>query len=274
LNNFLENTYFINPAAIDDEASTTYSMVARKQWFGFPGAPATYFTSATNYINKYNTQIGCKIFDDKIGFTNTFNIAISYAYSVRLLSDWNLHLGLAASFQSLSYDLTDVNSTIVDDPTISSTLLKVNNFNSDLGIQLTNRHLTIGASSQNFFTLFFAENKLQTNTNFFYAKYRKQTYDPINLQLGVSGIQYNNMFQMEFNLTSYFKYYHQSDLFQVGLFYRTRSEMGALFGLNLGESLHLWYGVDFDVAGISRSSAGTHEIMLIYKFKNKYLRNY
>ena len=274
LNNFLENTYYINPASIDDESSSVYSTVARKQWFGFPGAPATYFASGTKYVDKLKTQFGFKVFDDKIGFTNTFNIALSYAYSVRLNSEWYLHLGLNASFQNLSYDLTEVNSTIVDDPSITSTLLKVSNFNSDLGTQLTNRSLTIGLSSQNFFSLFFDENKLQTNTNFLYAKYRKRTDDPINLQIGVTGIQYNNILQMEFNLTTYLKYYRQPDLFQVGLFYRTRSEMGALLGLNLGQSLHLWYSFDFDVAGISRNSVGTHEIMLVYKIKNRYFRNF
>ncbi|MEI8084934.1 MAG: PorP/SprF family type IX secretion system membrane protein [Paludibacter sp.] len=274
INNFLENPYYINPAAIDDESTAVFSMAARKQWVGFPGAPSTIYATGTTYLENLRTQFGIKVFNDKIGISNTFNVALSYAYNVKLYRQWQLHLGLAASFQNLSYDLSDMNSVYVDDPSFYSKLLKQNNYNSDLGAQLTDKSLTVGLSTQNLFSLFFEENKLQTNANYLYAKYRYRTLDPIQLQAGVTAIQFNRIFQMEFNLTTFFNTYRQKELFQLGMFYRTRTEMGVLFGLNLGESLHAWYSFDYNVAGISKNTVGTHELMLVYKLERHLSRNY
>lgn len=274
LNNYLENLYTINPAAIDDESAAVFSMAARKQWIGFQGAPSTVFATGTTYSDNLRAQFGVKIFDDKIGLVNTFNIGLSYAYSVKLQSNWDLHLGVAANYQNLSYDLSDLSSTTLNDPAFYSQLLKENNFNCDLGTQLTNKSLTIGLSSLNIFSLFFDENKLQTNSNFLYAKFHFKNSNPVNLQGGVTAIQFNRAFQMEFNLTSYFYSFHHKELFQVGMFYRTRSEMGALLGVNLGESLHAWYSFDYNVGGISRYTVGTHELMLVYKLEKHLSRNY
>ena len=42
INNILDNSYYINPAVVNDEYQSVLSIAARKQWIGFPGAPSTY----------------------------------------------------------------------------------------------------------------------------------------------------------------------------------------------------------------------------------------
>lgn len=274
INNFLENLYYINPAALDDDGAVEISMTARKQWIGFPGSPSTIYATGTTYLENIRTQFGMKIFNDKIGISNTFNIGLSYAYSVKLHSNWQLHLGVAASFQNLSYNLSDLNSTFIDDPTFTSKLLKENNYNSDAGAQLTDKSLTVGISSQNLLSVFFEENKIQNNINYMYAKYRFRTPEPINIQGGIAAILFKRTVQMEFNLTTFFNNYRHKDIFQIGLFYRTKTEMGTIFGVNLGESLHAWYSFDYNVSGISKNTVGTHELMLVYKIEHKLSRNY
>jgi type IX secretion system PorP/SprF family membrane protein len=269
INNYWENTYYINPAAIDDDYRAVFSMAARKQWFGVPGAPGTVFGTGTVYIDNMQTQFGVKLLADEIGYTHTMNASLSYAYSVHLDDWWRLHLGIAASIQSLSYDLSAVNTETLNDPAFLTKLLKTNNYNSDLGAQLTNNELTVGLSSQNIFSKFFKENALQTNTNFLYAKYRKKSNQTVDMQYGVAAINYGTTLQMEFSLTSYFKYYNEPDIFQVGLFYRTRSDMGVLLGVNLGNNTHLWYSYDYNVGGIQKNLIGTHELMLVYKLNKK-----
>lgn len=269
INNYWENPYYINPAAIDDEYGAVFSMAARKQWFGVPGAPNTFLGAGTMYIDKLQTQVGLKVFADEIGYTHILNGSLSYAYSVHLDDTWNLHLGLAASFQNLSYDLSQVTQETLDDPAFTTGLMKMNNYNCDLGTQLTNKTLTIGLSGQNIFSMFFKENRLQTNTNFLYAKYRKQTNQVVDMQYGVSAIQYGSSMQMEFSITSFFKYYNQPDVFQAGLFYRTRTDMGVMVGLNIARNTHLWYSYDYNVGGLQTSLIGTHELMLVYKLDKK-----
>ena len=270
LNNYWDKTYFINPASINDLSLAEFNMAARKQWVGFPGAPATLFASATTYLENLHTQFGLKLVQDKIGYTNTTAVDLTYAYSMLLQSDWQLHLGLAMCYQSLSYDMSSAIYPSTDVTTVNERLLNESNFNSNLGVELTNHLWKIGASSQNIFSLFSNINLQFPNTNYVYAMYRQNTHDYVNLGYGVSGIQYGNLYQMEFNLTSYFKITPQSDAFQLGFFYRTWNEMGAIFGIDLTKAFHLSYSYDFNVGGISRSSVGTQEVILTYKLPKEW----
>jgi hypothetical protein len=52
------------------------------------------------------------------------------------------------------------------------------------------------------------------------------------------------------------------DLFDLGLFFRTGSEVGVILGFDINESLHLSYSYDYNVGSLSRGSYGTNELML------------
>lgn len=266
LNNYWDNTYYINPAAVNSKYAAVVSVAARKQWFGVDGAPTTYFATGTTYIDNLQTQFGLKIFADEIGYTRVSNFSLSYAYMVILNSDYRLHLGVAASYQNLSYNQSEVDVLLPDDPASFTRLSQTKNYNCDLGVELKNKTLTLGMSSQNLLSAFYNENKLQTNTNFLYAKYRKMTREPINVGFGAAAIQTNSIVQVEANVTSYFRYNQIPDFFQAGLFYRTRTEMGAILGMNINDALHLYYSYDYNVAGIRRANTGSHEIILVYTF--------
>ena len=82
LNNYWDNTYFINPAAINDIGIAEFNMAARKQWVGFPGSPSTFFATATTYVESLHTQFGMKLVQDKIGYTSSTDVALTYAYSL------------------------------------------------------------------------------------------------------------------------------------------------------------------------------------------------
>jgi len=265
LNNYWDKTYFINPASINAISVAEFNLAARKQWVSFPGAPRTFFVTATTYLENLNTQFGIKLMQDKIGYTSTTSADLTYAYSMLLQREWKLNLGLGVSYQSLSYDRSTIIFPNADDPVGYGKLLNENNFNANLGVELTSRFWKFGASSQNIFSLFSTINNQFTNANYVYAMYKQRSHDYVNLGYGVSGIQYGNLVQTELNLTGFFKVTPQTDAFQLGLFYRTWSEMGVLFGIDLTKEIHLSYSYDFNVSGISRSSIGSHELILTYK---------
>lgn len=270
LNNYWGNAHYINPASVYDKYQAVFSMAARKQWIGVTGAPMTFFASGSTYIDKLNTQLGIIAVQDLIGYTSVTNLDFTYAYAIKLQQDWQLHFGLGINYQSLNYDISKVNLSTDYDPQAYQNLLTTDNFNSDLGVELTNKSFKIGASSQNIFSIFSNDRKYQTNTNFLYSRYRQISNSVLNFGIGVSGIQYSNMYQAEFNLTGYFKVGQKSgltespDLFDVGLFYRTGSEIGVILGFDLSESIHLSYSYDYNVSGINRSSIGTNELMITY----------
>lgn len=275
LNNYWGNAHYINPATVYDKYQAVFTMAARKQWIGVTGSPMTFFASASTYLDDLNTQLGFIAVQDKIGYTNITNLDFTYAYAIKLQRDWQLHLGLGLNYQSLSYDASKVILSTDYDPEAYQNLLSENNFNSDLGVEVTNKSLRIGASSQNIFSIFSKDHKYQTNTNFLYTRYHQVSNNTINLGLGVCGIQYSNIYQAEFNLTGYFKIGQKSgltenpDLFDVGLFYRTGSEVGVILGFDLTEAIHLSYSYDYNVSSINRSSVGTNELVITYNLERK-----
>lgn len=275
LNNYWANTNYINPASVYDKYQAVFSMAARKQWVGVSGSPMTFFASASTYIDNLNTQLGVVAIQDKIGYTSVTNIDLTYAYAIKLQQDWQLHFGMGFNYQSLSYDISKVNLESGYDPEAYQNLLTEGNFNSDLGLELTNKSFKFGLSSQNVFSVFSADHKYQTNTNFVYTRYRQTSNNPVDFGLGVCGIQYSNMYQAEFNLTGYFKVAQRSglsetpDLFDVGLFYRTGSEAGVIIGFDLSDAIHLSYSYDYNVSSINRSSKGTNELMITYNLSKK-----
>lgn len=277
LNNYWANALNVNPAAIYDKYKAVFSVAANKHWVGFPGSPVTYLGTATTYLEDYNTQLGFKLTQDKVGYTSSTNVNLSYGYAIMFNYDWQLHLGLAGSYQRTAYDISKVNMAEFD-PDIMRYLESQNNFNSDIGMEVTNKSVRFGFASQNIFSLFSPEtNRVQANTNFAYAKYRQFGNSIVNFGAGVSGIQYANIYQMELNLTSYFKFSHKSglleqpDLFDIGLFYRTKSEVGLILGINITESVHLSYSYDFHMGGIRKRSYGTNEFVLTYNLNRKYI---
>ena len=275
LNNYWGNAHYINPASIYDKYQAVFSMAARKQWVGVTGAPMTFFASGSTYIENLNTQLGLIAIQDKIGYTSVTNLDLTYAYAIKLEHDWQFHFGMGLTYQSLSYDISKVDLSSGYDPQAYQNLLSEDNFNSDLGIEVSNPSFRIGLSSQNIFSVFSTDRKYQTNTNFLYTRFRQPVSNSFSLGFGVCGIQYSNMYQAEFNLTSYFKVAERTglsetpDLFDVGLFYRTKSEIGLIFGFDLSEAIHLSYSYDYNVSGINRSSIGTNELMITYNLSRR-----
>ncbi|MDD3320900.1 MAG: PorP/SprF family type IX secretion system membrane protein [Paludibacter sp.] len=281
LNNFRDNTYYINPGSINDEYDAVFSLAARKQWLGFPGSPNTLFAAGTLYSDKIQTQFGLKVFADKLGYNTITNLSLSYSYGVILNREWQLNMGVAASFQCLSYDRSEVNVMTPDDPALYDNLLQQNDFNADAGAELIGNSWKFGLSSMNLLTLFYNDDTQQVNSSYAYAMYRKKTLHPIDLQYGACVIRYNDLYQMELNITTFFKFSQESDMFHAGLFTRNNidknnlwNEMGVLLGCSLSESIQLSYSYDFNVSGISRSSVGTHELMLTYKLNKIAFKKY
>lgn len=275
LNNYWGNAHYINPATVYDKYQAVFSMAARKQWIGVSGSPMTFFASASTYLDDFNTQLGLIAVQDKIGYTSITNLDFTYAYALKLQRDWQLHFGLGINYQSLNYDVSQVSLSSNYDPQAYQNLISEDNFNSDIGIEVTNKSFRLGASSQNIFSIFSTDRKYQTNTNFLYGRYRQNSNDILNIGFGVCGIQYSNMYQAEFNLTGYFKVNQKNgltdipDLFDVGLFYRTGSETGVILGFDLTPSIHLSYSYDYNLGGIRHSSIGTNELMITYNLEKK-----
>lgn len=275
LSNNWRDMHYINPASIYDKYDAVFNIAVRDQWLGIHGAPTTLFASGSTYFEKYRTQLGMSLIQDKIGYTNSTNVNFSYGYAAKFQQNWQLQLGVAANYQSLTYDFSRISAFNMADEILFLGLQPRSEFNADMGAEVTNENFKFGVASQNLFSLFQPVNALQVNANFLYAKYYQNTNYTVNLGAGICGIQYANIYQLEFNVTSYFKFKDnngltdKSDLFDVGLFYRTQSELGLVTGINLTEAIHVSYCYGYQFGSIGLGSYGTNEIMITYNLNRK-----
>ncbi len=267
LNHYWENPYYITPAYINTQYPAVFSMAGRKQWVTFDGAPTTFIATANLYSEEMHSQFGAKIFQDQIGYTSTTNLSLSYTYAATLSEIWRLQLGVAGVYQRLSYDASKIILDNNSDNEAFNNLQPETYFNTDIGAELASRSLRIGIASQNFASLFNKNNAL-VNTNFLYGAFRTFTENPVDFGVGVCGIQYSRMIQTEFNATAYFKTTKdEPDKFQVGAFYRTPGQLGAIAGVNISKALSVFYSYEYSMNSIKHHSLGSHEIMIVYKLK-------
>lgn len=269
LKNYWENTYYINPASVYSEYQYVASAAAREQWIGFPGAPSTQYIAFTARAYTDRTQItqigqiGLKAFHDNIGFTKVINISPSYSYSLRMHKNRRLNLGFAYKLQQNSYDMSKSNREIIDDPTTYAIRTKWSSHNLDLGVEYIGYSFLFGASSQNLMSLFTDEENLQTNTNFIYGMFQSKLDRSFNLLFGLCGIKNENIYQAEINMSIISGTGNRNLLF--GFSYSTKEEFAALFGIDLSSSIRLACSYDYHIGGISHSSVGSPEFLLIWK---------
>lgn len=278
LNNYWENTYYINPASIYSEYQFVASVAARKQWMGFPGAPETeYLTFAARlFTNKTQNnqvgQFGLKAYHDIIGYTEFINVSPSFSRSVRLSTKWLMNFGVAYKIQSISYDKSKITLQSDDyftpdsDPVIDAFNDRWIEHNADIGVEFVGNSRLIGISIQNLMSVFNKDTRsLQTNSNFLYGMYRLEIDDYFNVLLGACAIKNNNVYQGEFNVSGILKT-RKLPVMQLGVFYRTKKETGILFGVDLNKAVRLAISYDYHIGDISHNSYGTPEVLLIWKF--------
>jgi type IX secretion system PorP/SprF family membrane protein len=294
LNNFWDNTYYINPSTINEKYYIEMSIAARQQWVGFNGAPTTGFGSATIYDEDLHSQFGLRLAADNIGYTYTSNVLITYAHSIILSGDIHLHLGLGMSLQSYAYDQSRITLDDQNDNVPYSRLINKSDFNGDFGFELASKTWHFGASTHNMMNMYdeltgkasngttqvpLGSVHLGTTTNYIYFNYKEEFRKYVNYGAGICGIHYydpyngTSLVQIQANAMAYFKITPAARVFNIGAYIRAgqgvadipSTEIGGIFGVDLGDNLYLVYSVDTNISDISHNTVGTHELMLTYK---------
>lgn len=276
LNNFWDNTNYINPAAINETSFIDLSVAYRKDLFGLPGSASTSFGVFSIYNEKQRYQFGLKLISDHFNYLLATNATLTYSYSVILSPNTHLQLGAGLTLRNQSYDIENVKLSNPNDMFAYNNLKNSTDFDSDIGFQLYTRNYVIGLSGQNIFSLFNYQNdNLKFNSNYLYFNYKDDIRSNFNIGYGVcynfNYYRKSNMGigQLQINVNGYFKPHPLSNVFQIGIYYRTWRDLGGIIGFDIDKNLQLVYSVDFPVNSLIRSSVGTHELMLKYKIPSK-----
>lgn len=276
---YMFNTYLVNPAVGGTHNYYQMRYNNRFQWAGFTDAPQTYSISAYGPHGTLDMGWGGNIYHDITGPTSRTGGQFSYSYNMQIADDGTrISGGISLGFMMFRADGSkfDFGDTgIMEDPAIYRNTKSKFTPDASIGVLLYSSEYFVGASVQQLFG-----QKLYV-TDFLNPDTDLHTY-------GINRLKQHYMLMggMLFPLTEdflmepsvLFKYMINSPIqvdlnvkvtymnqFWGGISARWQDGLSLLFGYRY-DRYEFGYSFDYSLTRLGRYSAGSHEIMLGYKF--------
>lgn len=279
-------------ATLQHRLSTTM----RKQWVALPGDFGTYTLAYDHYFPKFNSGVGFMVMQDqagsgKMGFSY-FNAL--YSYDITLIDNWHVRPGLGFIYSVYKIDF----SKLVFSDQIRNGETKNLGPSYDSPPVNQNRSYIDGTASILFYnqkiwcgvTL---DHLLQPNISFYYEK--SNTALRFNSFGGIKLYSHSTLLKASDESVSIaYQYRMMSDYKQLdiglywysvpwvmGLWYRgippfnsQRGDAIAVLGGIKFRSFSVGYSYDFTISNLISSTAGAHELSLIYEFQTERKKKY
>jgi type IX secretion system PorP/SprF family membrane protein len=221
-----------------------------------------------------HSAFGISLVSDQLGLTNTINPLLTYAYRIKLRSDWSVSMGLSAGVFSRSVDGSLFEPGIQADPALYNNLATTMLPDANAGIEFQSPHLIAGLASTHLLSIGNTDNPFLNSTHYYgYFIYKNTESEMLNYNAGLQIVKGPVITVLEGNASVRFKKgtglsSGPKEIFDIGMSYRTSNQLILLLGLNVTSNLRIGYAYDqsFSV-GFSRNS--THEIMLEYRIPSK-----
>lgn len=274
VSHYMFNQLLLNPAYAGSKEYMMATLLYRKQWVNFKGAPETQVASLHGPVGLSNFGWGLQINHDKIGVTDQTDVFINAAYHLPLTLKMKLSVGLRGGGGYYSYKNSDLIYWDANDPAFAGD--KVSKFlpNIGWGAYLHTDKFYVGISTPNIIS-YNPGDGVSINLN----DSGKTIPHLVRHYYATAGIALelnpdivlkpsilvkhtpNAPIETDFNLNVLL-----GKLFWIGGSYRTGDSFVALFEIQLGKQLHLGYSYDFTFTDVKNYSAGSHEIMIGYDF--------
>lgn len=278
---YLQNSYVLNPAVTGVESYFELSGSYRNQWTGFDGAPSTITLSVNTPVHILKGQlqrkdgesfqgVGGFIYSDKAGPISQTGFYGSYAYHLRLSSEWYLSLGTFIGAEQFGYDSSEA---VVLQNQNDNLLQSFSAFAFDmgLGMYLYSKTLFAGLSVNHIF-----DNGIPYDNNTGIVTTNGSVSRNYNFLVG-SRIPISDEFEMvpsvllktvsgaplQFDIAAKFVY---NGAFWAGAGYRNQDALIALAGFTFSRNFLVSYSYDYSLNRFSNAQSGSHEIILSYRF--------
>ena len=270
---YMFNHLLLNPAYAGSKEYMMATLLYRKQWVDFKGAPTSQVASLHGPLGLTNFGWGGLISHDKIGVTDRTDFYANAAYHLPVGPKMKLSLGLRAGGGYFSYRNSDLIYWDVNDPAFvgdrTSTFLP----NVGAGVYLYTSKFYAGVSVPTLISydpskslsvdIKSGQAVPQTVRHYFgTVGYAYEINQDIVLRPSVL-VKYvqNAPVEADFNLNVLL-----GQLIWVGGSYRTNDSFVGILELQLSKQWRLGYSYDFTFTDVKNYSSGSHEIMLGYDF--------
>ena len=269
-NHYIANQGLLNPAYNGTRDIISGLLIHRSQWIGLDGAPMNQALNVHSPIEGTNLGVGLAMVNDKIGFSNTFDLFGAASYKVQLdRSEKFLSFGLQLGFSSNVYDGTQSVTDDLMDPVFAGKESKLN-FNFGFGTYLYADNYFAGFSIPKFFSNQFDypsegfKNSIDFKNLHMYL-YGGYIFDwhPVKVKPTILIKEvYGAPMQVDFTANVLL-----AERVWVGLSYRTVSEAVLLLEYIINRQFTVRYGFDYPFSTINQyAKAGSHEISLQFDF--------
>jgi len=281
---FYANPLYLAPSFAGATEEYRLGMNYRNQWPAVPGIFHTYSISFDKAMPNFNSGVGILATYDVAGSgeLSTTNIGLLYSYDFNINEDWHIRPGVNFKFYYLGLDINKLifNSQLTGSGTSPSVYPPP--FDNVADVDFATSALVYNERIWGGFTLYHLlvpktsfygdDSKVPIKFNLFGGiQLIKKTRLRVKLQ-EVLSVAINYQRQAKFNQTDIGLYYYKNPLI-FGLWYRgipfVTSQAGdAIIGL-VGiktKQLHIGYSYDFTISNLISSTAGAHEVSVVYEF--------
>lgn len=259
------NAMVLNPAQTGANERNQITVDANKSWVGVEGTPKT--ISATGNFNLTDQLgIGFTAVNDEIGPVKTNRIGISSAYHLKLDRNWTAAIGLSGMISNVVVDLPSLNTTVLNDPHMQSTLNSGTQLRAGYGGLIYRKDFYFGFSQpiigQVNFTNATMDQFVQSPSFVTYAGGEVKMNNNWSFRPNIL-YRYVRAFSPYIDVTAMFTYDKKIDL---GATYQLNGSVGALLGIDINQALYVGYAYTYPTTRLSRVTSQTHEIALRVTF--------
>lgn len=267
---YMFNGMFINPAYTGSHKYYNATLLYRKQWVDFKGAPNTQILSLDGPVKGNNSAVGILAANDKIGVTGQTEIYGYYAYHLQIGAKTRLSMGLRGGINYYRADLTELQVWDQEDDVFNSDIRGKVLPNFGTGLYLYTPTFYAGLAVPHLLNY---DEKTRFSVDLNEAPktirhYYLHTGYVINKDADVIFkpnflIRYvkNAPVQVDLNLNVLFV-----ERIWIGASYRTGDALVGILELQASKRFRIGYAYDYPINDIRRYNNGSHEFMLAYDF--------
>lgn len=263
---YMFNGLAINPAYAGSHDHITATFLAREQWVGLDGAPASQTFSIHSPFNASGSaNIGALVIHDKIGVTDQTTAYLAFAYRIRFSGSARLAFGIQGGVSNYNSKFSQISNV---DPVFANADINITRPNFGTGLYFNSRRFFAGVSVPQLI-----RSNLDVNNSDSDSRLERHYFGYMGYVIGLSPvlkfkpnllIKYVENAPVEFDINANFLI---KELVWLGLSYRSFDSFDAILQVQLTKQLQLGYAYDFaTTTDLRRVNAGSHEFMINYSF--------
>jgi type IX secretion system PorP/SprF family membrane protein len=271
------NEAIYNPGAVGNHLTTGVFVHARTQWIGTDGAPATQVVTFDTYVQELRSAFGLVVLHDQIGYLNTYNVKLSYAYSIPVGDYSTLALGLSGGWLNRNRNIESNMADDPNDPLLAHNRAANHDPEFDFGLEYRGA-FKLGASVRHLGFYSYSDFSAPPLTLWAYASTRFGVTGFWSIEPGVSYNYRSDIHYLEAGAVLYFSKRHGytalRDSFWLGAMYRMHRQFAVLLGVHLTPQIRLGYSFDYGIGDLATlSNRGTHELFFAWHFNRIFYKD-